>query len=157
MKWTDEPIDLTVWKRVQGNPFADDDPADGIALWSLWEMPSCAVGKVVRRGPPGEDPRQCEAFDYPSKPGNASRKKPARQRRRSTRSSRSASDEAPSRVSWSAGYLQSQTAFRPVSVPLNVIQVLDFVSFEFCTAIIVKVAAPLANVKSFKAWGFVLS
>jgi hypothetical protein len=53
--WTDEPIDLKVWKRVPGNPFADYDPADGIALWSLWEMPSSAVGKVVRRGrPPGE-------------------------------------------------------------------------------------------------------
>ncbi|MBI4704038.1 MAG: hypothetical protein HY744_23260 [Deltaproteobacteria bacterium] len=53
--WTDEPIDLKVWKRVPGNPFADHDPADGIALWSLWEMPSCALGKVVRRGrPPGE-------------------------------------------------------------------------------------------------------
>jgi len=53
--WTDDPIDMTVWRRVPGNPFADYDPADGIALWSLWEMPSCAVGKVVRRGrPPGE-------------------------------------------------------------------------------------------------------
>jgi hypothetical protein len=53
--WTDEPIDLDVWKRVPGNPFADYDPADGIALWSLWEMPSSSVGKIVRRGrPPGE-------------------------------------------------------------------------------------------------------
>jgi hypothetical protein len=53
--WTDEPLDLGVWKRVPGNPFADYDPADGIALWSLWEMPSSAVGQVVRRGrPPGE-------------------------------------------------------------------------------------------------------
>lgn len=48
--WTDEPIDRKVWKRVPGNPFADYDPADGIALWSLWEMPSSAVGEVVRRG-----------------------------------------------------------------------------------------------------------
>jgi hypothetical protein len=40
---------------VPGNPFADYDPAEGIALWSLWEMPSGAVGRVVRRGrPPGE-------------------------------------------------------------------------------------------------------
>ncbi len=55
MHWTDEPIDLKVWKRVPGNPFADYDPAEGIALWSLWEMPSCAVGKFVRRGrPPGK-------------------------------------------------------------------------------------------------------
>jgi hypothetical protein len=53
--WTDEPLDLKVWKRVPGNPFADYDAADEIALWSLWEMPSCEVGKVVRRGrPPGE-------------------------------------------------------------------------------------------------------
>jgi hypothetical protein len=53
--WTDEPIDLDVWKRVPGNPFADYDPADGIALWSLWEMPSSSVGRLVRRGrPPGE-------------------------------------------------------------------------------------------------------
>jgi hypothetical protein len=53
--WTEEPIDTKVWKRVPGNPFADYDPAEGIALWSLWEMPSSAVGKLVRRGrPPGE-------------------------------------------------------------------------------------------------------
>jgi len=53
--WTDDPIDLDVWKRVPGNPFADYDPADGIALWSLWEMPSSSVGRLVRRGrPPGE-------------------------------------------------------------------------------------------------------
>ena len=50
MKWTDKPINRKVWKRVPGNPFADYDPADGIALWSLWEMPSSALGKVVRRG-----------------------------------------------------------------------------------------------------------
>jgi hypothetical protein len=41
-----------VWRRVPGNPFADYDPAEGIALWSLWEMPSSAVGQVVRRGRP---------------------------------------------------------------------------------------------------------
>jgi len=46
---------LKVWRRVPGNPFADYDPSEGIALWSLWEMPSTGVGKVVRRGrPPGE-------------------------------------------------------------------------------------------------------
>jgi hypothetical protein len=56
--WTDEPIDLTVWRRVPGNPFADYDSADGIALWSLWEMPSCAVGKVVRRGRPAGERRK---------------------------------------------------------------------------------------------------
>ncbi len=40
---------------MPGNPFADYDPAEGIALWSLWEMPSSVVGPVVRRGrPPGE-------------------------------------------------------------------------------------------------------
>jgi hypothetical protein len=53
--WTDEPIDPRVWKRVPGNPFADYDASEGIALWSLWEMPSSIVGSVVRRGrPPGE-------------------------------------------------------------------------------------------------------
>ncbi|MEO7036187.1 MAG: hypothetical protein ABI335_20385 [Polyangiaceae bacterium] len=36
---------------MPGNPFADYDPKDGIALWSLWEMPSSSVGKLVRRGP----------------------------------------------------------------------------------------------------------
>lgn len=50
MDWTDERIDRKHWKRVPGNPFADYDPKDGIALWSLWEMPSSSVGKVVRRG-----------------------------------------------------------------------------------------------------------
>ncbi len=55
MDWTDRPIDLRRWKRVRGNPFADYDPAEGIALWSLWEMPSSTVGKLVRRGrPPGK-------------------------------------------------------------------------------------------------------
>jgi hypothetical protein len=49
--WTEERIDRRVWKRLSGNPFADYDPADGIALWSLWEMPSFSVGTLVRRGP----------------------------------------------------------------------------------------------------------
>src|SRR5215471_2960748 len=47
--WTEGPIDLKAWKRVPGNPFADYDPPEGIALWSLWEMPSSIVGSVVRR------------------------------------------------------------------------------------------------------------
>jgi hypothetical protein len=63
--WTDEPIDLTVWKRVPGNPFADYDPADGIALWSLWEMPSCSVGKVVRRGRPTGEPTAVRSVRLP--------------------------------------------------------------------------------------------
>jgi hypothetical protein len=54
MDWTDRPIDFRKWKRVPGNPFADYDPSDDIALWSLWEMPSVSLGKMVRRGrPPG--------------------------------------------------------------------------------------------------------
>jgi len=52
MDWSDDPVDFSVWKRVPGNPFADYDPKEGIALWSLWEMPSTAVGKPVRRGRP---------------------------------------------------------------------------------------------------------
>ena len=48
--WAEERIDRRSWKRVPGNPFADYDPKDGIALWSLWEMPSFLVGKLVRRG-----------------------------------------------------------------------------------------------------------
>lgn len=63
--WTDEPIDLTVWRRVPGNPFADHDSADGIALWSLWEMPSCAVGKVVRRGRPAGEPTAVRSLRLP--------------------------------------------------------------------------------------------
>jgi hypothetical protein len=51
MDWTEKRIDPRAWKRVPGNPFADYDPADGIALWSLWEMPSSMVGRMVRRGP----------------------------------------------------------------------------------------------------------
>lgn len=50
MDWTDERIDFQKWKRVPGNPFADYDAAEGIALWSLWEMPSSSLGKLVRRG-----------------------------------------------------------------------------------------------------------
>jgi hypothetical protein len=56
MDWTEQPIDRKVWKRVRGNPFADYDPADGIALWSLWEMPSCNAGTMVRRGRPRSAP-----------------------------------------------------------------------------------------------------
>jgi hypothetical protein len=65
MHWTDEPIDLKVWKRVRGNPFADYDPADGIALWSLWEMPSSAVGKLVRRGRPRGKPTLVRSIRLP--------------------------------------------------------------------------------------------
>lgn len=65
MHWTDEPIDLKVWKRVSGNPFADYDPADGIALWSVWEMPSCAVGKRVRRGRPRGKPTAVRSIRLP--------------------------------------------------------------------------------------------
>jgi hypothetical protein len=65
MHWTDEPIDLKVWKRVPGNPFADYDPADGIALWSLWEMPSSAVGKLVRRGRPRGKPTATRSVRLP--------------------------------------------------------------------------------------------
>jgi hypothetical protein len=65
MHWTDEPIDLKVWKRVPGNPFADYDPADRIALWSLWEMPSSAVGKLVRRGRPRGKPTAVRSVRLP--------------------------------------------------------------------------------------------
>jgi hypothetical protein len=65
MNWTDEPINLKVWKRVPGNPFADYDPADGIALWSLWEMPSSAVGKLVRRGRPRGKPTAVRSVRLP--------------------------------------------------------------------------------------------
>jgi hypothetical protein len=65
MHWSDEPIDLKVWKRVPGNPFADYDPADGIALWSLWEMPSCSVGKLVRRGRPRGKPTAVRSIRLP--------------------------------------------------------------------------------------------
>jgi hypothetical protein len=65
MHWSDEPIDLSVWRRVPGNPFADYDPADGIALWSLWEMPSCSVGKLVRRGRPRGRPTAVRSVRLP--------------------------------------------------------------------------------------------
>jgi len=63
--WTKEPIDPRVWKRVPGNPFADYDPADGIALWSLWEMPSSAVGRIVRRGRPRGKPSAVRSIRLP--------------------------------------------------------------------------------------------
>jgi hypothetical protein len=65
MDWTDEPIDRRLWKRVTGHPFADYDPADGIALWSLWEMPSSAVGKLVRRGRPRGEPTAVRSIRLP--------------------------------------------------------------------------------------------
>jgi hypothetical protein len=64
--WTDKPINLKVWKRVPGNPFADYDPAEGIALWSLWEMPSSAVGKLVRRGRPRARPTAVRSVRLPT-------------------------------------------------------------------------------------------
>jgi hypothetical protein len=66
--WSDEPIDFEVWKRVAGNPFADYDPDDGIALWSLWEMPSTAVGKPLRRGPgrPRSEPTAVRSIRLPT-------------------------------------------------------------------------------------------
>lgn len=63
--WSDEPIDPKVWKRVPGNPFADYDPEEGIALWSLWEMPSCSVGKAVRRGRPAGEPSAVRSVRLP--------------------------------------------------------------------------------------------
>ena len=65
MDWTDEPIDMKVWKRVPGNPFADYDPAEGIALWSLWEMPSSSVGPLVRRGRPRGEPTAVRSIRLP--------------------------------------------------------------------------------------------
>ena len=65
MAWTDEPINFKLWKRVPGNPFADYDPADGIALWSLWEMPSSAMGKMVRRGRPRSEPTAVRSVRLP--------------------------------------------------------------------------------------------
>ncbi|MDX2055183.1 MAG: hypothetical protein SFV15_22465 [Polyangiaceae bacterium] len=65
MHWSDEPMDLKVWKRVRGNPFADYDPRDGIALWSLWEMPSSSVGKLVRRGRPRSEPTAVRSIRLP--------------------------------------------------------------------------------------------
>lgn len=65
MDWSDEPIDFNVWKRVPGNPFADYDPDEGIALWSLWEMPSVAVGRTVRRGRPKGEPTAVRSVRLP--------------------------------------------------------------------------------------------
>jgi hypothetical protein len=65
MMWTEQRIDRKRWKRVPGNPFADYDPADGIALWSLWEMPSSIVGKVVRRGRPRGEPTAVRSVRLP--------------------------------------------------------------------------------------------
>lgn len=63
--WTKERIDWRVWKRVPGNPFADYDPAEGIALWSLWEMPSTAVGKPIGRGRPKREPTAVRSIRLP--------------------------------------------------------------------------------------------
>jgi hypothetical protein len=63
--WTEKRLDLRAWKRVPGNPFADYDPADGIALWSLWEMPSSAIGKLVRRGRPRGEPSAVRSVRLP--------------------------------------------------------------------------------------------
>jgi hypothetical protein len=65
MSWSDAPVDFRVWKRVPGNPFADYDPSEGIALWSLWEMPSSALGKVVRRGRPRGEPSAVRSIRLP--------------------------------------------------------------------------------------------
>jgi hypothetical protein len=65
MDWTDRPIDFRKWKRVPGNPFADYDPADGIALWSLWEMPSSSLGKRLRRGRPRGIPTTVRSIRLP--------------------------------------------------------------------------------------------
>jgi hypothetical protein len=54
-----------VWKRVRGSPFADYDPAEGIALRSLWEMPSSSVGQVVRRGRPRGAPTAVRSIRLP--------------------------------------------------------------------------------------------
>jgi hypothetical protein len=54
-----------MWKRVPGNPFADYDPAEGIALWSLWEMPSSAVGPIIRRGRPKGVPTAVRSVRLP--------------------------------------------------------------------------------------------
>jgi len=64
--WTDRPIDMRVWKRVRGNPFADYNPREGIALWSLWEMPSCAVGRLVRRGRRTREPSVTRKIRLPA-------------------------------------------------------------------------------------------
>jgi hypothetical protein len=65
MDWTERPIDFRKWKRVPGNPFADYDPADGLALWSLWEMPSSSLGTLVRRGRPRGEPSAVRSVRLP--------------------------------------------------------------------------------------------
>jgi len=65
--WTEKRIDKRVWKRVPGNPFADYDPSEGIAVWSLWEMPSSSVGKLVRRGRPTGEPSAVRSIRLPVK------------------------------------------------------------------------------------------
>lgn len=65
MDWTDDPVDFRKWKRVPGHPFADYDPADGIALWSLWEMPSSSLGRLVRRGRPRGAPTAVRSIRLP--------------------------------------------------------------------------------------------
>ena len=50
---------------MPGNPFADYDPSEGIALWSLWEMPSSIVGTVVRRGRPRGEPTAVRSVRLP--------------------------------------------------------------------------------------------
>ena len=55
-----------MWRRVPGNPFADYDPAEGIALWSLWEMPSTLLGAVVRRGRPRGEPTTVRSVRLPT-------------------------------------------------------------------------------------------
>jgi len=52
---------------VPGHPFADYDPAEGIALWSLWEMPSSTLGKLVRRGRPAGEPTALRSVRLPVK------------------------------------------------------------------------------------------
>jgi hypothetical protein len=66
MDWSDRPIDFRKWKRVPGHPFRDYDRADGIALWSLWEMPSSSVGKLVRRGRPPGKPSAVRSIRLPA-------------------------------------------------------------------------------------------
>jgi len=64
--WSEDRIDFRKWKRAPGNPFADYDPRDTIALWSLWEMPSSAIGKRVRRGRPRAAPTTVRSVRLPT-------------------------------------------------------------------------------------------
>jgi hypothetical protein len=66
MDWSDRRIDFRKWKRVPGHPFRDYDPVGGIALWSLWEMPSSSVGKLVRRGRPRGRPSAVRSIRLPA-------------------------------------------------------------------------------------------